>query len=168
MIRQRTTSTSSLFLISSFSRTCTSGKDGPHGHRYGKTEGDREYHTAHQLQKSGRKRGYLNIHDRFTRDTWFRKSCWNSFDRTEEVIREMDKLTNEDTSTLPQEEELNVYRDNWRILANFAGPDTMPIRHRPDFKKRCHSYIASRKRMMKLITKIGESSSSSWCQWQDS
>ena len=49
-------------------------KGRPHGHRYGKKEGAREYHTANQLQKKCRKRGYSNIHDQFIRDTWFRKN----------------------------------------------------------------------------------------------
>ena len=58
-----------------FSTANFSTKKGrPHGHRYGKKEGDREYHTANQLQMMCRKRGYLNIHDRFIRDTWFRKT----------------------------------------------------------------------------------------------
>ena len=39
-----------------------------HGHRYGKKEGDREYHTANQLQKKSQKRQFLSIHDRFIRD----------------------------------------------------------------------------------------------------
>ena len=55
--------------------------------------------------------------------------------RTEEVIREMDKLANEDHSHIATEEELNVSRSNWWIRSNFVGSDTMPIRHRPDFKK---------------------------------
>ena len=109
-------------------------KGRPHGHRYGKKEGDREYHTANQLQKKCRKRGYLNIHDRFIRDTWFRKTMLE-LDRTEEVIREMDKLANEDHTHIATEEELNVYRGNWWIRSNFVGSDTMPIRHRPDFKQ---------------------------------
>ena len=95
MIRQRTRSTSSPFLISSLSRTYIR-KGRPHGHRYGKKEGDKEYHSANQLKKKCRKRGYNNIHDRFIHDTWFRKSMLE-MDRTEEVIREMDKLANEDT-----------------------------------------------------------------------
>ena len=49
-------------------------KGQPHGHRYGKKEGDEEYHTANQLQKKCIKRKYKNIHDRFIRDTWFRKN----------------------------------------------------------------------------------------------
>ena len=55
--------------------------------------------------------------------------------RTKEVIREMDKLANEDHTHIATEEELNVYRGNWWIRSNFVGSDTMPIRHRPDFKK---------------------------------
>ena len=65
-----------------------------HGHRYGKKEGDQEYHTANQLQKC-KKRKFLSIHDRFIRDAWFRKTIIE-LGRTEEVIREMDKLANED------------------------------------------------------------------------
>ena len=109
-------------------------KGRPHGHRYGKKEGDKEYHTANQLKKKCRKRGYNNIHDRFIRDTWFRKSMLE-MDRTEEVIREMDRLANEDHTHIATEEELDVYRGNWWIRSNFVGSDTMPIRHRPDFKK---------------------------------
>ena len=45
-----------------------------HGHRYGKKEGDKEYHTANQLQKKYRKKQFKNIHDRFIRDLWFRKT----------------------------------------------------------------------------------------------
>ena len=61
-------------------------KGRPHGHRYGKKEGDQEYHTANQLQKKCKKRQFLSIHDRFIRDTWFRKSMLE-MNRTEEVIR---------------------------------------------------------------------------------
>ena len=78
-------------------------KGRPHGHRYGKKESDKEYHTANQLKKKCRKRGYNNIHDRFIRDTWFRKSMLE-MDRTEEVIREMDRLANEDHTHIATEE----------------------------------------------------------------
>ena len=72
-------------------------KGRPHGHRYGKKEGDQEYHTANQLQKKCKKRRFLNIHDRFIRDAWFRKSMLE-MGRNEEAIREMDRLANEDQS----------------------------------------------------------------------
>ena len=43
-------------------------KGRPHGHRYWKKEGCKEFHTAKQLQKKCRKKHYENIHDRFIRD----------------------------------------------------------------------------------------------------
>ena len=49
-------------------------KGRPHGHRYGKAPGCKEYHTANQLQKRCRKKKYDNIHDRFIRDKFFRKN----------------------------------------------------------------------------------------------
>ena len=98
IIRQRTRSTSSQFLTSSLSRTFTSGKVDHMGHRYGKKESDQEYHTANQLQKKCKKRQFLSIHDRFIRDAQFRKTMIE-LGRTEEVIREMDKLANEDPHT---------------------------------------------------------------------
>ena len=85
-------------------------------------------------QKKCKKRQFLSIHDRFIRDTWFRKTMLE-LGRTEEVIREMDKLANEDHTHIATEEEVNVYRSNWWIRSNFVGSDTMPIRHRPDFKE---------------------------------
>ena len=109
-------------------------KGRPHCHRYGKKEGAREYHIARQLQKKCRKRGYKNIRDRFIRDTRFRKTMLE-LDRTEEVIREMERLANEDHTHIAIEEELNVYRGNWWTRSNFVGSDTMPIRHRFDFKQ---------------------------------
>ena len=107
-------------------------KGRPHGHRYGKKEGDQQYHTANQLQKKCKKRQFLNIHDRFIRDTWFRKTMLE-LGRTEEVIREMDKLANEDHTHIATEEELNALTS----------------------KKRCQPCVASRMQRIKLITKIG-------------
>ena len=52
-------------------------KGRPHGHRYGKAPGCKEYHTANQLQKRCRKKKYDNIHDRFIRDKFFRKTMTN-------------------------------------------------------------------------------------------
>ena len=103
-------------------------KGRPHSHRYGKKEGDQEYHTANQLQKKCKKRQFLSIHDRFIRDTWFRKTVLE-LGRTEEVIREMDNLANEDHTHIATEEEPNVYRGNWWVRSNFVGSDTMPTRH---------------------------------------
>ena len=48
-------------------------KNRPHGHRYGKSQGCKEYFTANQLAKKCRKKKYDSIHDRFIRDKTFRK-----------------------------------------------------------------------------------------------
>ena len=90
----------------------------PHGHRYGKKEGDHEYFIANQLKKKCKKRKFLSIHDRFIRDARFRKTMIE-MGRTEEVIREMDKVVNEDHTHHATEEEINVYRSNWWIRADF-------------------------------------------------
>ena len=143
-------------------------KGRPHGHRYGKKEGDKEYHTANQLQKKCKKRQFLSIHDRFIRDTWFRKTMLE-LGRTEEVIREMDKLANEDHTHIATGEELNVYRSNWWIRSNFVGSDTMPITHRFDFKEA----LSTLRRLKNAEDQAyyqnwWQSSSSSWWQWQTS
>ena len=70
--------------------------------------GSRISHTANQLQKKCKKREFLSMHDRFIRDARFRKTMIE-LGRTEEVIREMDKLANEDHTHIATEEELNVY-----------------------------------------------------------
>ena len=69
-------------------------KGRPHGHRYGKAPGCKEYHTANQLQKRCRKKKYDNIRDRFIRDKFFRKTMIE-LGRSEEIILEMDRLASE-------------------------------------------------------------------------
>ena len=64
--------------------------------------------------------------------------------RTEEVIREMDKLANEDHTHHATEEEINIYRSNWWIRSNFVGSE-----------KHCLPCVASRIKRIKLVTKIG-------------
>ena len=91
------------------------------------------------------------------------------FGRTEEVIREMDKLANEDHTHHATEEEISVYRSNWWIRSNFVGSDTMPTRHRADFKEA----LSTLRRLKNeedqaFYQNWWQSSSSSWWNWQDS
>ena len=135
--------------------------------RYGKKEGAREYHTANQLQKKCRKKRFSSIHDRFIRDAWFRKIMLE-LGRSEELCREMYKLANEDHTLIATEEELNVYRSNWWIRSNFVGSETMPIRHRLDFKEA----LSTLRRLKKAEDQAyyqnwWQSSSSSWWQKQE-
>ena len=136
-------------------------KGQPHGHRYGKKERDQEYHTANQLQKKCKKREFLSIYDRFIRDARFRKTMIE-LGRTEEVIREMDKLANEDHTHHATEEELSVFRGNWWIRSNFVGSDTMPIRHRADFKEALSTLRRLKNEEDQAYYQNWQSSSSSW------
>ena len=121
-----------------------------------------------QLKRKCKKRGFLSIHDRFIRDARFRKTMIE-LGRTEEVIREMDKLANEDHTHIATVEELNVFRGNWWIRSNFVGSDTMPIRHRPDFKEALSTLRRLKNAEDQAYYQNGwQSSSSSWWQWQDS
>ena len=109
-------------------------KGRPHGHRYGKKLGDHEYFTANSLKKKCKKREFLSIHDWLIRDEEFRKNMID-IGRNEEICREMDKLANEDHTYRITEEEIRVYRNNWWIRSNIVSSDTMPVRHRADFKQ---------------------------------
>ena len=143
-------------------------KGRPHGHRYGKKEGGHEYFIANQLKKKCKKREFLSIHDRFIRDARFRKTMIE-MGRTEEVIREMDKLANEDHTHHTTEEEINVYRSNWWIRSNFVGSDTMPARHRADFKEALSTLRRLKNQEdQAYYQNWWHSSSSSWWNWQDS
>ena len=67
------------------------------------------------------------------------------------------------------EKELNVYRSNWWIRSNFVGSDTMPIRHRPDFKEALTTLRRLKNQEdQPYYQNWWQSSSSSWWQWQDS
>ena len=87
-------------------------KNRPHGHRYGRALGCKDYFTANELAKQCRKKKYDSIHDRYVRDKTFRKSiievgCF------EQMIKEMDKLASEDHTYKASKEEIEFYRGNW-------------------------------------------------------
>ena len=144
-------------------------KKGRHqGHRYGKKPGDHEYYIANSLKKKCKKKFYLGIHDRFIRDEKFRKNMFDT-GRTEEMCRQMDELANEDHTHHQTPEEIRGYRANWWIRSNKVGSDTMPVRHRPDFKQ-----ALSTLRQLKDQEDAAhqqtwtQSCSSSWWNWQES
>ena len=142
-------------------------KGRPRGHRYGKKPGDHEYHIANSLKKKCKKKNFLGIHDRFIRDEKFRK---NMFDvgRNEEICREMDKLANEDHTHHITPEEIQVYRNNWWIRSNTVGSDTMPVRHRPDFKQALSALRQLKNQEDTAHQQRWQSYSSSWWNWQES
>ena len=144
-------------------------KNRPRGHRYGKAPGCKEYHTAHQLAKKCRKKGYESIYDRYIRDKAFR-SAMIDHSRTEQMIIEMDKLANEDHSYKASKAEIEFYRGNWWLHSNVARVDSMPVRYEPEFK----SALSTMQRLKRAEDKKKQeataqpsSSSSSW-HWHSS
>ena len=106
----------------------------PHGHRYGKAPGCKDYYTANQLARKCRKKKYDSIHDRYIRDKTFRKAMIE-VGRSEKIILEMDQLASENHTYKATKAEIDVYRGNWWILSNVANFDSVPARHQLDFKK---------------------------------
>ena len=144
-------------------------KDRPRGHRYGKAPGCKEYHTAHQLAKKCRKKGYDSIYDRYMRDKAFR-SAMIEHSRTEQVIIEMDNLANENHSFRVSKNEIEFYRKNWWLHSNVARDETMPIRHETGFKEALSTMQRLKRAEDKKkqdTTPQPSSSSSSW-HWQSS
>ena len=74
-------------------------KGRPHGHRYGKTTEQRDYHIAHNLRKRCIKRRFQGVHDRFLNDPEFRASQLEH-DRSEEVCFQMDELAQKKISPI--------------------------------------------------------------------
>ena len=142
-------------------------KGRPHGHRYGKKPEDHEYFIANSLKKKCKKKFYLGIHDRFIRDEKFRKNMID-VGRSEELCREMDKLANEDHTHHITAEEISVYRNNWWLRSNTVGSDTMPVRHRADFKQALSTLRQLKHQEDTAHQQRWKSYSSSWWNWQES
>ena len=144
-------------------------KNRPRGHRYGKSQGCKEYFTANQLARKCRKKKYDSIHDRYIRDKTFRKAMIE-VGRSEQMIIEMDKLANEDHTYTASREEIEFYRGNWWIHTNVAHVDSVPTRYEPEFK----SALSTMQRLKRAEDKKKQealaqtsSSSSSW-HWHSS
>ena len=109
-------------------------KGRPHGHRYGKKPGDKEYHTANQLKKRCKEKYFQGIHDRFIRDPEFRNRMIEN-NRDEELCRKWDALADEDHTHYLTSQEYSLYKSNWWLHSNKQGSNTVRTTHRPDFEK---------------------------------
>ena len=138
----------------------------PHGYRYGKALGCKDYYTANQLARKCRKKKYDSIHDRYIRDKTFRKAMIE-VGRSEKIIKEMDQLASENHTYKATKAEIDVYRGNWWIHSNVANFDSVPTRHQPDFKKALSTmHRLKQAEDEKQYVKWSQSSSSSSWQWQ--
>ena len=92
-------------------------KGRPHGHRYGKKPGDKEYHTDNQLKKRCKKKYFQGIHDRFIRDPDFRNRMIEN-NRDEELCRRWDALADEDHTHHLTPQEYSLFYSNWWLHSN--------------------------------------------------
>ena len=109
-------------------------KGRPHGHRYGKKPGDKEYFTANQLKKRCKKRFFQGVHDRFIRDETFRNRMIEN-GRDEDVCGQWDALADEEHTHHLTPQEYYYYKSNWWLHSNKTGSNTVLVEHRPDLKQ---------------------------------
>ena len=105
-----------------------------HGHRYGKKPGDKEYYLANQLKKKCKKKQFQGIHDRFLQYQEFRNRMIENH-REEDLRRRWDALADEDHTHHLRAQEYLQYKNKWWLHSNKQGSNTMPLRHRSDFKQ---------------------------------
>ena len=105
-----------------------------HGHRYGNKPGDKEYYLVDQVKKKCRKKQFQGIHDRFIRDPEFRIRMIEHHG-DEEVCRRWDALADEDHTHHLTVQEYFHYKNKWWLQSNKQSSNTMPLRHRSDFKQ---------------------------------
>ena len=164
MIQQKTRSTSHPCWICSPSRISTSGRAGHTVTGTGTKQVAKNTTRQINFKEGVERKKYENIHDRFIRDKFFRKTMIE-LGRSEEVIREMDRLASENHSHIATQEEIEVYRGNWWTRSNVVNFDTMPTRHQPDFKKALSTLYRLKKAEDKTHHENWSHSSSSWWQW---
>ena len=108
-------------------------KGRPHGHRYGKKLRDKEYFSTNQLKKKCKETNFQGIDDRFIRDPEFRSRMIENH-RDEELCRRWDALADEDHTHHLTAQEYHHYKSIWWLHSNKQGSNTMPFKHRLDFK----------------------------------
>ena len=144
-------------------------KGRPHGHRYGKKAGDREYKTANQLKKKCKKKFFQGIHDRFIRDEQFRNRMIEN-GQDEDACRQMDVLADEDHTHHLTPQENYHYKSNWWLRSNKTGSNTVPVERRPDFTQAVSTLqqLKQKEGDSRNQQRAQSSSSSSWWSWHGS
>ena len=141
-------------------------KGRPHGHRYGEKPGDKEYFTANKLKKRCKKKYFQGIHDRFILDPEFRSRMIENH-RDEDLCRRWDALADEDHTHHFTPQEYYHYNSNWWLTSNKTGSNTVPVEHRPDFKKALSTLQQLKQKEGARRNQQWAQCSSSWWNWQD-
>ena len=152
-----------------------------HGARHGKTEEQKEYHTAWNAWKRCCKKvdsqgeHFTDIHDRFLRDEVYRESQV-AIGWTEQKCTEMDELAKQNHTYHFSTEEFKRYQEQWYLTLNKSGKNA-PVRLRPDFraavsvKNRLHresgEQVAQNQFLHRQYRRWHFSSSDSWWDTSD-
>ena len=88
--------------------------------------------------------------------------------RDEEFCRQWDALAGEDHTHHLTSQEYFLYKSNWRVHSNKQGSNTVPVRHRPDFKQAVSSLQQFKQREGARRNQQWAQSSSSWWNWKGS
>ena len=155
------------WISSRFRITLYIRKGDPTGTATGRSQGITNTSSRIRSRRSARREIFLGYSRPFIRDERFRKNMIE-LGRSEELCREMDKLANEDHTHHITPEEISVYRNNRWIRSNTVGSDTMPVRHRADFKEALSTLRQLKNQEDTAYYQRWQSSSSSWWNWQDS
>ena len=161
MERRKTRNLSSIPWISSRFPITTSRKGDPTGTATGRSRGITSTSSRIRSRRNARRRTSWVF-------TTGSSAMRSSASRTEEICREMDKLANEDHTHHITPDEIRVYRNNWWIRSNTVGSDTMPVRHRADFKQALSTLRQFKNQEDTALQQRWQSYSSSWWNWQES
>ena len=163
----KTRNSSSTLLTSFRFPTTTSRKGDPTGTVTGRSQGITSTSSRNRSRRNARR----EISWVFTTGS----SAMRSSARTCLTLAVMKKYvvrwTNWRTKTARTaslKEETRVYRNNWWIRPNIVSSDTMPVRHRADFKQASTTLRQLKNQEDTAYYQKWQSSSSSWWNWQES
>ena len=114
--------------------TTSSKKGRPHGHRYGKKPGDKEYYVANQLKKKCKKRCFQGIHDRFIRDDQFRSRTIWKWSKRRYLSTNGCSCGRRSYPPFDPTRIFSITKVIGGSRSNKTGSDTMPVQRRSDFK----------------------------------
>ena len=150
-------------------------KGRPHGHRYGKTPQQKEYHQAHNLKKDASRSISKGSTIASCERTWISCIPWSNMIEMKKCVSKWDDLADKDFSHYMTESEYFRYKQNWWISLKKCG-NTGPLRIRSDFNEalstlnRLHQESGERPMPYWKYQERhpSSSSSSSWWQWNGS
>ena len=139
-------------------------KGRPHGHRYGKKPGDHEYFIANSLKKKCKKKKNFLVSTTGSSATGkFRKSV-----ALKNYVVKWTNWRTKTTRTTSLQKKLLCTATIGGSVQTQVGSDTMPVRHRADFKQALSTLRQLKHQEDTTHQQRWKSYSSSWWNWQES